>query len=294
MTEQLHLVDLETCLGDGICADICPENCLEMIDEKAATVEDRGHHCIVCGQCVAVCPTEALQMPQLPADDFENLVRLPFGYDEFLDFLQLRRSVRVFKDRPVDRELTEKILAAAATAPMGMPPHSTEVVVIDRREELDLVLEELVKDYASLVRAFSNPLGRAMVRLASGAENYRMLKDYIVELARYANEAYTRDGTDRYMYRAPMLMLFHGNRWAMSYEENAHLVCHHAMLAAVSLGLGTTIIGLIPPIVDRSKVLRLRYGIPKENKVMTSLILGHPKYKYKKSIHRDLADVQMM
>ena len=80
----------------------------------------------------------------------------------------------------------------------------------------------------------------------------------------------------------------------MSYEENAHLVCHHSMLAAVSLGLGTTIIGLIPPIVDRSKVLRKRYGIPKENKVMTSLILGHPKYRYKKSIRRDLAGVRTM
>jgi hypothetical protein len=177
---------------------------------------------------------------------------------------------------------------------MGLPPHSTEVVVIDRREELDFLLKEVVKDYASLVRGFANPLGRAMIRLASGAEDYFVLKDYVVELARYANEAYYRDGTDRYLYRAPMLMLFHGSRWAMSYEENAHLVCHHAMLAAVSLGLGSTIIGLVPPIVDRSKVLRKRYGIPKQNKVMTSLILGYPKYKYKKSIRRDLAGVRMM
>ncbi|MGB5160569.1 MAG: nitroreductase family protein [Thermoanaerobaculia bacterium] len=133
-----------------------------------------------------------------------------------------------------------------------------------------------------------------MIRLVSGAETCRVLKETIVELAKYANEAYHRDGTDRYMYRAPMVMLFHGNRWAMSYEENAHLVCHHAMLAAVSLGLGTTIIGLIPPIVDRSRVLWQRYGIPKENKVMTSLILSHPKYKYKKSIRRNLAGVRMM
>jgi hypothetical protein len=78
----------------------------------------------------------------------------------------------------------------------------------------------------------------------------------------------------------------------MSYAENAHLVCHHSMLAAVSLGLGTTIIGLIPPIVDRSKVLRERYGIPRGNKVCTSLILGYPKYKYRQSIRRDLAGVQ--
>ena len=203
--------------------------------------------------------------------------------------------MREFKNRAVEKDKLDKILAAAAaTAPMGMPPHSTEVLVLDQRDELDFLLAEVVKDYASMVKAFSNPVGRAIVRLASGAENYKMLKEYIVDLANYANEAYSRDGTDRYMYRAPVVMLFHGNRWAMSYEENAHLVCHHAMLAALSLGLGTTIIGLVPPIVDRSKTLRQRFDIPKDNRVLTSLILGYPKYRYKKSIRRDLASVQMM
>ncbi len=86
-------------------------------------------------------------------------------------------------------------------------------------------------------------------------------------------------------------MMFHADRWGISYEENAHLVCHHAMLAAVSLGLGTTIIGMIPPVVDRSKELRARYGIPKDHRVLTSLILGYPKYKYRQGIRRDLAGV---
>ena len=293
MPEALHIVDLDSCRGDGICVDVCPENVLEILDGKASTVESREEHCILCGQCVAVCPTEAIHMPTLP-DDLGELTASGFGYEEYLDFLRRRRSVRVFKDRPVERDLIDKILTAAATAPMGMPPHSTEVVVLDSRDEHDFLLHELVKDYESMVRAFSNPVGRTMVRLASGAETYKVLKDYIVDLAEYANEAYHRDGTDRYMYRAPLLLLFHGNRWAMSYEENAHLVCHHAMLAALSLGLGTTIIGMIPPVVDRSKVLRERYGIPKDNRVLTSLIVGDPKYKYKKSIHRDLASVRMM
>jgi hypothetical protein len=130
-----------------------------------------------------------------------------------------------------------------------------------------------------------------MIRLVAGAEDYFVLKNFILEVVTFANEEYRRNGTDKYMYRAPMLMLFHGDRRALSYQENAHLVCHHAMLTAVSLGLGTTIIGLIPPIVDRSKKLRERYGIPKENKVLTSLIVGYPKYRYKKSIRRDLAGV---
>jgi nitroreductase/NAD-dependent dihydropyrimidine dehydrogenase PreA subunit len=292
MAEQLHVVNLETCTGDGICAEICPEDILEMVDEKAATVENRAGACILCGQCIAVCPTESLAMPKLRMEDFHSLGRMPFGYEEFFDFLRSRRSVRTFKDKPVERGVIEKILDAAATAPMGFPPHSTEVIVIDDREELDFLLERLVEDYTKTLKAFSNPIGRAIVRLAAGAENYHSLKHYILDVARHANEIYHDHLGDNYMRGAPVLMLFHGNRWTMSYEENAHLICHHSMLAAVSLGLGTTIIGLIPPIVDRSKVLRERYGIPKDNKVCTSLVLGYPKYKYRRSIRRDLGGVR--
>jgi NAD-dependent dihydropyrimidine dehydrogenase PreA subunit/nitroreductase len=294
MAEALHLVDVDTCRGDGICVEVCPEDCLELLGGKAATVESRIEECIECGQCVAVCPTDSLQMPNLPANDFGELSKLPFGHEEFLGFLELRRSIRVFKDREIEPDVTEKILQAAATAPMGMPPHSTEVVVIESAKERELLLDEIVKDYDSMLRAFANPVGRAIVRLTSGAESYAMLESYIIDITRYNNAAYHRDGIDRYMYRAPMLMLFHANRRAMSYEENAHLVCHHAMLAALSHGLGTTIIGLIPPIVDRSQFLRERYRIPKGNKVITSLILGYPKYRYKRSIQRQLASVRMM
>ena len=292
MAEQLHIVDLEACTGDGICAEVCPENALELVDDKATTVEERADTCISCGQCVAVCPTEALQMPGLETEDFSRLEPRPFGYDEFFEFLRMRRSVRVFKDRPVDREVIDKILKAAATAPMGYPPHTTEVVVIDQREELDYLLEQLVEHYDSMTRAFSSPIGRAIVRLNAGAENFGMLKHHVIDTARFANELYRSDSVDRYMYGAPVLMMFHGSRWGMSYEENAHLVCHHAMLAAVALGLGTTIIGMIPPVVDRSKELRERYGIPKDHRVLTSLILGYPRYKYRKGIRRELAGLQ--
>lgn len=291
MTEQLHTVDLETCTGDGICAEVCPEKALELVNEKAATVEDRADSCIYCGQCVAVCPTEALQMPKLEMEDFRRLEKQPFEYDAFFEFLRSRRSVRVFKDRPVEREVIDKILQAASTAPMGFPPHTTEVAVIDTPAERDFLVAELVKHYDSMVKTFSSPIGRAMVRLSTGAETYGVLKNHIIETAEFANELYRRGGVDRYVYNAPVVMMFHADRWSTSYEENAHLVCHHAMLAAVSLGLGTTIIGMIAPVVERSKELRERYGVPKDNHVLTSLILGYPKYRYRQGIRRDLAGV---
>ena len=62
MLQPLHVVDVENCKGDGICADVCPENALEMVEDRAATVEDRVDSCILCGQCVAVCPADALHV----------------------------------------------------------------------------------------------------------------------------------------------------------------------------------------------------------------------------------------
>jgi len=239
-----------------------------------------------------VCPTEALNLQTMPEEDFERLKSPSFGFEQFHEFLRARRSVRIFKHKEVTREDIDKILSAAATAPMGFPPHSTEVLVIDEPDELNFLLEFLVNHYDGLLKSFSNPLGRAFIRLATGAEIYGELRNHVVGVATRANADYRRDKTDRYMYGAPAVMIFHANRWTASYEENAHLVCHHAMLAALALGLGTTIIGMIPPVVERSKELRSRYGIPKDNRVLTSLILGHPKYRYRQGIRRDLAGVQ--
>jgi NAD-dependent dihydropyrimidine dehydrogenase PreA subunit len=93
MAEQLHVVNLETCTGDGICAEICPEDILEMVDEKAATVENRAGACILCGQCIAVCPTESLAMPKLrdgiPKDN-KVCTSLVLGYPKY----KYRRSIR--------------------------------------------------------------------------------------------------------------------------------------------------------------------------------------------------------
>jgi ferredoxin len=291
MTQQLHTVDTENCNGDGLCAEVCPRGAIDMVDDLAATVAGRAEDCIVCGQCVAVCPTEALQLRTMPDGDFDRLEKPAFGFDQFHAFLRTRRSVRLFKDKPVAREAIDRILAAAATAPMGIPPHTTEVVVINQPSELDFLLEALVEHYEGMLKTYSNPIGRAFIRLSTGAEIFGELRDHVVEAATRATEAYRRDGTDRLMWGAPALLLFHASRWGISYVENAHLVCHHAMLAALSLGLGTTILGMVPPVVSRSKELRRRYGIPEDNRVITSLILGYPKYRYRQGVRRDLAGV---
>ncbi|MCB2205835.1 nitroreductase family protein [bacterium] len=271
--------------------DVCPKDVLQLRAAKVATIEERVDECILCGQCVAVCPTASITMPDLPEANFRKLNRDVLSAEQFEDFLRSRRSVRTFRNTPVEREVVDRILAMAALAPMGFPPHSTGVVVLSDREERKHLLEELVEGYASIDKAMGSAVGRFFVRRAAGGENYRMLREHILHLTRTANADFRRDRKDRYTYNAPVIMLFHGDTGAMSYEENAHIVCHQAMLAALSMGLGSTIIGLVPPIVDRSKELRQRYGIPDSHRVITSLVLGYPKYRYRQSIQRPLNSV---
>jgi NAD-dependent dihydropyrimidine dehydrogenase PreA subunit/nitroreductase len=295
MKPPLHVLVDEKCKGDGICVEICPKDVLEIRDGKARTIEAAAEHCIRCGQCVAVCPNEALALDGLAPAEIEQTSPWNLPHDDFLAFLRSRRSVRVFADRSVDRALIDRVLEAAAAAPPGFPPQSTEVLVIDRRADLQELTRTLVESYDKLLSLYSNPIGRTMIRLKRGAETLNALKSHVVQIVGWNNARYRANGVDRYTYGAPVVLLFHANRWISGYQENAMLVATYAMLAAHAAGLGATMLSIVPPALNNiAKGLRNSYGIPPDNTVVVALILGHAKFKYRRAIKRPLKGVRYL
>ena len=51
------------CLGLGSCADVCPENAISIVDNKAVVHEEK---CISCGKCVDICPHNLIEL--VPAE----------------------------------------------------------------------------------------------------------------------------------------------------------------------------------------------------------------------------------
>ena len=66
--------------------------------------------CIRCGHCLAVCPHGALSHAEIPVDDCPPLDKaLSISEEQAVQFLRSRRSIRFFKDRPVEKETIQEI-----------------------------------------------------------------------------------------------------------------------------------------------------------------------------------------
>src|ERR1039457_4098367 len=109
-------VDTRLCKQDGACVEVCPSRNLAL-DEQGFPEEVKESRCILCGHCVAVCPTNALTHNGLPDEPFLPAPKRSPAPDLIDGFLMSRRSVRTFRKRPVDRETLEAILDVARRAP---------------------------------------------------------------------------------------------------------------------------------------------------------------------------------
>jgi len=233
-----------------------------------------------------VCPEGAITVTGRGISP-EDLLPLPAaekkaGPEQLAALMQSRRSVRRFSDKEVASELLECIVEMATTAPMGIPPWDIGCVMIRGREEVQRLAAEVVKGYEGFLKMF-RPWLLSLMRPFVGKARYVMFLHFLRPLA----ETYVRghrEGRDHVFYEAPALLIFHHSPYADI--SDAMIACTYAMLAAESLGLGSTIIGGAPPIIQRNRALCQRLGVPADSTPSACLILGHPATHFRRTIRR--------
>lgn len=279
-------IDREACNDCRACARICPAEVLRGDNGSVEIHTDSAFGCIACGHCMMVCPQGAVTVTGRGISP-EDLLELPPKEErataEQLAALMLsRRSVRRFSDREMDGEDLKRIVEMASTAPMGIPPWDVGCVTIRGREEVQRLAAEVVNGYKGFLKVFRPWLLKVM-RPFWGQAKYDMFAHFIRPLAEEYVEGH-RQGRDLLFYDAPALLVFHHSPYAEAVD--ATIACTYAMLAAESLGLGSTIIGGAPPILERNKALCGRLGIPEGHTPSISLIVGHPATHFRRAIRR--------
>lgn len=291
----MPVVDEERCLRCGKCAAICPVKVLRS-DNGTITVDNGVNFgCIACGQCMMACPNASITVTGRnlsPADIIDLPTAEGRATAEQLSALMLgRRSIRSFTDAEIPRETIDRVIAAAATAPMGIPPSEVCVTAIIGRQQVAELSRDTAKGYAGMLKFMDNGPARSLGKLLMKKTVFERFDSFIIPLGRVIVEGEKR-GRDYVLYDAPAALLFHTSPYTDS--ADAVIACTHAMLAAESEGLGSCMIGCVAPILARSRELKNKYRIPEANAPALVLILGYHDAPHRKGVRRKLLSVEYM
>ena len=284
----------ETCKECALCGEVCPNKIIKKDPSNRISYrEDRLPLCFRCGQCMAICPTKSIFIDGLSYErDFFEISETFSLENSFLTMIANRRAIRNFQDKPVPRELLEKIVQAIAFAPPGFPPIKTEIVVVQDTALIRKALPYMIEVYDFLVKAMNNPVMRLFIRQRVGKETFNTIKNHVVPLMKSRLPELKKGVEDTITRYAPAMIIFHANREEENYEADIYIALTYGFLAAHALGLGGSAMDIIPPTIERNRELRKMFLIPEKNRVIASMIVGYPKYKYKRGIKRDLKSVK--
>jgi len=281
----------DRCNSCGLCVKVCKDFSLKMENNLPVVSTNPVFGCMACGQCMAICPTMAIEVTgrEMSVDDRFDLAKLEHksNYNEFKSLLIGRRSIRDFKDQEVGEDLVEKIIEAAAFAPMGIPPSDVRLLVIQGKDKVHEFSFDVIEYFGKISWLFSNQL--IWIWRLAGKETYKLIKSFAQPMVNFFVGSKEKD-EDYLLYNAPLALYFTASPY--SDPADPYIPATYAMLAAESLGLGSCMIGSIHPTIQYgAKKLKQKWNLPAKSSSGIVVVFGYPKYKFKSGIKRSFARV---
>ena len=288
------LINEDLCIGCGQCVKFCPDECLTLENNKAKESGKAIFGCVACGHCMLICQQGAIKIEGRCISEQDVFV-LPnkeksTSYESLLALLQRRRSVRQFKDKPVEKEIINKVIEAAQTAPMGLPPSDVHVLVFDSKEKV----HAFAKDFCNFLEGMKWFISKWFIFLMRpiwGKAMDEMMKGFIRPCFHAFTDNMKKD-VNVVSYDAPVALYFYGTPY--SDPADPIITATYAMLTAESLGLGTCMLGAIHPFIQNGKAakkFREKYNIKYTSREGLFVIMGYPNVKFSKGIKRSFAGV---
>ncbi len=256
------VIDEQQCNKDGLCAFECPAAVIQLQKGTGYPEMVAGGEvsCIRCGHCVAVCPEGALSHKYCTREECPPIdPKLVLTEQQAVQFLRSRRSIRLYQDKPVEKEKIQRLIEIARYAPTAINSQLVEWLVVDDKSK--------IKKIAGLaIDCFRQDL-KEDPQATETASLPRIVAAWDA-------------GYDAVLRNAPALVVASAPKEAFHGMVDLTLALCYLDLVAPTLGLGTTWAGLLQRALLSSPSLKEALGIPAEHPHHYPMMLGYPKVKY--------------
>jgi nitroreductase/NAD-dependent dihydropyrimidine dehydrogenase PreA subunit len=249
-------IDYEKCIYCKKCLDQCTGKFWDEGDK--IIFDDRWYSCILCGHCIAVCPTNAIMHEKMGSDpySFEGIKNPSeyISYEKMFNFMYSIRSTRLYKKEKVPEDLLRKVVRAMQIAPTGSNVRDQKFKVITDPE---------------LLKALGKRVNEERLKLVQNDPNIKEKME--IDAKRWNNPLY---------HDAPALIIMYCSGMNSIDRYNIGIAITYGRIAAHSLGLGTCWNGYSTGQFEQHKDIMKLAGV--RGKSWGVLEIGYPAVKYER------------
>lgn len=258
----LVTIDETKCKRDGLCVSECPTAVIRIEGEGGypQLIPGGDPVCLRCGHCVAVCPHGALNHADIPAEQCPPILKdLSVSHEQAVQFLRSRRSVRQFKDRPVDKETLQRLIEIARYAPTAGNAQLVQWLVIRDADRIRELAEQVIDWMRQVLKKDPQPAAAPYLPVLVAAWDM---------------------GIDAVLRSAPCLIVATAPKEAGNGLVDLTLAMSYLELAAPGLGVGTCWAGLLQGALLSHEPLRQTVGIPEGHSHHYPMMVGYSRATY--------------
>lgn len=253
------IIDNSLCIRCHRCMTVCISKVFQKNSDSPIPVAKFQQNCIHCGHCVAVCPNQAITLDGYSGSDLSPIPANRLNDDDRAALFTARRSIRVYRQEPVERSLLEKALHLATYAPTARNAREVHWTILNGREKLLPLIEQAAD---ALSQSTDSRYQKTLNRV--------------------------RQGEDVILRGAPCLIVAHAAPWRWA-EADCSAAISYMELALHSLGVGTCWSGMV---ISAAKIKPLpALQLPEGHVMYAGLMAGMPAVEYARIPHREPAGV---
>lgn len=250
-------VNKDLCIGCELCKNDCPVNSI-IIENKKSVIKNQD--CLMCGHCVAICPKEAITMTGFDEPPMELTNKPILDPDELLMAIKSRRSIRKFKDKEVSSEIVKQIIEAGRYTPSAKNSQDVSYIVLDNKKR---IYEEVAVKF------------------------FRKIKPIANIAIKHSKEVSIDDNF--FFKNAPIAIMI-----VTKDKISGSLAASNMALMAESYGLGVLFSGYFSDLANNSPKLKKLLSLKHRDHVITTLVIGYPDVKYRRTAQKETANVRYL